>query len=128
MAACSRLLEKRNAGSSGMRALPPGTGRGQVELGVLVQEPLRCALEHSGEEREQLRRGCALAALDHAQIGDRRGDVGLSLDAAHRELLQRQPIASAQRAQLGTEKVTLAQQFRHRFSPRSCLSHVKLTV
>ena len=49
------------------------------------------------------------------------------------ELLQRQSVPPPYRAQLGTEEVTLAQQFRHMFSPRPCsttapVCSVKLTV
>ena len=62
------------------------------------------------------RRGAALAALDHAQVGHRRAALRVALDAAHRQLLQREPVALAQGAQLGAEKMAFAQQFRHSFT------------
>jgi len=104
-----------------------------LELRVLIEKPRRRALKHPGEELEQLRRGRALAALDHAQVRDRGRDVRVILDAAHRQLFQRQPVAPAYGAQLGTQEVTFAQQFRHMFSPRPCsttapVCSVKLTV
>src|SRR5262249_427795 len=100
----------------------------EIEVRVLIEKPGRRALKHSREELEQLWRGRALAALDHAQVGDRGRDVRFLLDAAYRQLLQRQSVAPAYRAQLGTEEMSLAQQFRHRFSPRPCCPLVKLTV
>src|SRR5215469_4308449 len=96
---------------------------------TLIEKPRRRALEHAGEQLEQRRRRQALAALDHAEIGDRGGAVGLALDATHRQLLEGESVALAQRPQLRTEEVTFAQQLRHMSSPRLWLALcVKLTV
>src|SRR5436309_258497 len=70
-------------------------------------------LKYRGQKLEQLPGRGALAALDHAQVGDRGCDAGIALDTAHRQLLQCQSVALAYRAQLGAEKMALAQQLRH---------------
>src|SRR5207249_1093461 len=99
IATWSRLRENRNAGSS---------GRGELRVRALVHEPGGRALEHRGEELEQVRGRDALAALDHAQVRDRGSQARTALDAARGELLQRQSVALAHRAQLRAEKMTLA--------------------
>jgi len=98
------------------RCAAGGGGRGGLGLRALIEEPLRRALEHPGQQLEQRRRGAALAALDHAQVGHGRAALRVALDAAHRQLFQRQPVALAQGAQLGAEKMAFAQQFRHSFT------------
>src|SRR6185437_5096817 len=40
-------------------------GRRLLEVGALIEEPLRVALKHLGQELEHFARGRALAALDH---------------------------------------------------------------
>ena len=115
IAACSRFLENRNAGSSGTRvAAPPGSAGCSSRSALSSRNQVTGALEHAGQQLEQVGGGRALAALDHAQVRDRRRPLRVALDAARRELLERQSVALAQRAQLGAEEVALAQQVRHR--------------
>src|SRR5215469_15598272 len=80
---------------------------------TLIEKPRWGTLEYPGEQLEQCRRRQALAALDHAEIRHRRREVGIALDAAHRQLLECESVALAQCTQLRTEEVAFAQQFRH---------------
>ena len=70
-------------------------GRGQLEIRALVEEPRRGTLKYRGEKLEQPPGGGALAALDHAQVGDRGRDAGVTLNTAHRQLFQGQAVALA---------------------------------
>ena len=72
-----------------------GGGRGQLEIRALVEEPRRGTLKYRGEKLEQPPGGGALAALDHAQVGDRGRDAGVTLNTAHRQLFQGQAVALA---------------------------------
>src|SRR5258708_34873401 len=106
-----------------------GGWRGQLEIRALVQKPRRGTLKYRGQKLEQLHGGGALAALDHAQVGDRWCECGVALDATHRQFLDRQAVALAYRAQFGAEKMPLAQQLRHSLArPHVCACYVKLTV
>src|SRR4030088_2678352 len=89
-----------------------GGGRGQLEIRALVQKPRGRTLKYRRQKLEQLARGGALAALDHAQVGDRGGECGIALNAAHRQLLESQSVALAYPAHFRAEKMALAQQLR----------------
>ena len=68
-------LENRNAGSSGMRAAPPPAAAGarQLDLARSRRETTPASRWNTaGQQLQQLGRGRALAALDHAQVGHRR--------------------------------------------------------
>ena len=105
-----QLLGKQEGRLERHRRRPAGAlarGRWLRRLGG-IEEPVRLALEHGREQREQVGRGHPLAALDHAQVGNRRRPRRIELDAARRQLLQRQTVGLAQRAQLASEKVRIA--------------------
>jgi hypothetical protein len=97
-----RRLERHRRRAAGTLA------RRLVDLAVAVEEPARLLLEHRGEQAEHVLRRHALAALDHAQVRHRRRGARVELDAARRELLEREAVALAQRAQLRAEEVGLA--------------------
>src|SRR5581483_10599560 len=90
-----------------------GCGAAAFDVRVFIQKPTWAALENRGKQIEQLLRGSTLAALDHAQVGNGRRQVNITLDAAGRQLLERETVPLADRAQLGTEEVSFAKQRRH---------------
>ena len=98
-----RGLERHAGGAAGALARRRG-----LPFGIAVEKPARLALEHRRQQREHIVRRNPLAALDHAQVGDRWGAVRIELDAARRQLFQGQPVTLAQGAQLGAEEVALA--------------------
>ncbi len=78
IAACSTSLEKRNAGSSGTLAAPPlGRWRASAARGRRSRRgTTRGRAETPAASSSSISRGGgALAALDHAEVGDRRRDV-----------------------------------------------------
>ncbi len=79
--------------------------RAAVVIGVLVVEPGDIALEDARQQLDHVLGRLALAALDHAQIGDRGRRGRVHLHAARRELIERHAVALAQRAQLRAEQV-----------------------
>jgi hypothetical protein len=98
-----RRLQRHPGGAAGLRR--PGLA-GDIDL--FVQEPADLALEHAGQQRQDVLGGHALAGLDHAQVGHRRRHLRVGLDAAAGEFLQSESIALADAAQLGAQEVTLA--------------------
>ncbi len=87
------------------RALPGHSG---LRFRIAVEKPARFALKKRRQQAEHVFRRHALAALDHGEVGDRRGPARIKLDAAGRQLFEGQPVAFAQGAQLGAEEMALA--------------------
>ena len=104
-----RGLERHAGGAAGALAERRG-----LPFGIAVEKPARLPLEHRRQQREHIFRRNPLAALDHAQVGDRWGAVRIELDAARRQLFQRQPVTLAQGTQLGAEEVGLVGVLGHR--------------
>ena len=109
---CSSSCENRNAGSERHRLETAALAirRRRLDFGVLVEKPARILAEDSGEHVERGGRRRALAGLHHAEIGNRRRALRVDLHAARRQLVQREPVALAQGAQLRAEKVALPDQ------------------
>src|SRR6185312_10522443 len=72
-----RRLERYLRCTAGWRC-----GGGQLEVGALVEEPFRVALKYRGQELEHFGGWRTFAALDHAQIGNRRSVARVALNAA----------------------------------------------
>jgi hypothetical protein len=116
MAASSSSRENRKPGSSGILAAPPLTlSRGVASIsGFLVEKPVRVFLENGGQQFQQIGRRNPLSGLDHAQVGNRRRQLRVKLYAAGGQVLQRQPVPLAERAELGAEEVTFSEQSGHK--------------
>ena len=94
------------------RSIAPRCAIG-LHVRVLVQEPAAVLAKYSGQQFEQFGRGHALARFHHAEIRHGRCVRRVQLHAPRGQFIQRQAIALAQRAQLGPQKMPLADQAGH---------------
>src|SRR6476661_10295193 len=108
-----RKQERRfewNARRCACRVLAANGGK----LRILIEEPRGLALEDVRDYAEHLLRRIATAALDHAEIRHRWRRPRIELRAARRQVLERDSIRFAQRAQFRPEKVIVPHRALHR--------------
>ncbi len=96
-----------------LRATATRLGALRAHVGVLIEKPARVPLENRGEKLQQLGRGHAFAALDHAEVRNRGRKLRVALDAARGDFFERESVALAQCAQLRAEEMAFAKDRGH---------------